>query len=190
VLLIIDNYDSFTWNLQQIFAALGPRTTVVRNDRIGLQEIAALAPSAIVLSPGPGTPSSSGVCRDVVRSLDPRIPLLGVCLGHQVLCTEAGAKLVRARVPVHGKATLVRHDGRGLFEGVDSPMTAGRYHSLVIDPRTVPHSLEVTASTEAGEVMGVRHRTLPRYGVQFHPESILTPGGDALLHNFARLVQG
>ncbi len=190
MLLIIDNYDSFTWNLQQVFASLLDRVTVVRNDRIGLDDIAALEPRAVVLSPGPGTPEDSGICRDIVRTLDPTIPLLGVCLGHQVLCTEAGARLIHARVPVHGKAALVRHDGRGLFAGVPSPMTAGRYHSLVIDPRTVPHSLEITASTEAGEVMAVRHRTLPRFGVQFHPESILTPGGDALLHNFVRTVRG
>jgi anthranilate synthase/aminodeoxychorismate synthase-like glutamine amidotransferase len=190
VLLIIDNYDSFTWNLQQAFAAVYPHVTVVRNDRIGLDGIAALAPRGIVLSPGPGTPADSGICQDVVRSYDPSVPLLGVCLGHQVLCTEAGAALVYARVPVHGKSTLVRHDGGGLFDGVPSPMTAARYHSLVIDPSTVPHSLEITASTEGGEVMAVRHRTLPRVGLQFHPESILTPGGDALLHNFVRTVQG
>jgi anthranilate synthase/aminodeoxychorismate synthase-like glutamine amidotransferase len=190
VLLIIDNYDSFTWNLQQAFASWHTRVTVVRNDRIGLEEIAVLEPAGIVLSPGPGTPDDSGICRDIIRLMSPRVPILGVCLGHQVLCVESGATLIRARVPVHGKSTLVRHDGEGLFRGVESPMTAGRYHSLVIEPSSMPHSLEVVATTEGGEVMAVRHRRFPRFGIQFHPESILTPGGDALLRNFLRIVQG
>ena len=190
MLLIIDNYDSFTWNLQQAFAAVHPRVTVVRNDRIGIAEIEALQPRAIVLSPGPGTPGDSGICREIVRWAPDDLPILGVCLGHQVLCVEAGADLVHARVPVHGKASLVRHDGRGLFDGVPSPMTVGRYHSLVVPPDSLPHAYEVSATTEAGEVMAVRHRRLPRYGVQFHPESILTPGGDALLHNFLHSFAG
>ncbi len=190
MLLLIDNYDSFTWNLQQVLAAGREEVLVVRNDAISVEEIHAHGPSGVVLSPGPGTTADAGVCNKVVRSLDPTIPLLGVCLGYQVLCVEEGARLVNAQIPVHGKATPVHHDGRGLFEGVPSPMRAGRYHSLAIQPESVPSSLTVTATTESGEVMGVRHKHLPRFGLQFHPESILTPGGDALLHNFLRLVQG
>ena len=189
MLLLIDNYDSFTWNLQQAFAAVGEEVLVVRNDQTSLAEIDALEPDAVVLSPGPGTPADAGLCGALVHELDPLIPILGVCLGHQVLCVEAGAKLVRAQVPVHGKSSWVRHDGTGLFRGVASPLRVGRYHSLVIDPAGIPSDYEVVATTESGEVMAVRHRSLPRWGVQFHPESILTPEGDALLHNFLDLVQ-
>ena len=188
MLLIIDNYDSFTFNLFQMMGALVPDVEVVRNDALSVAQIRERRPDAIVLSPGPGTPDESGVCLDVLRELDGELPILGVCLGHQALCQVLGATIVRAGEPVHGKPSEVDHDGRGLFAGLPQPFVAGRYHSLVVDPATVPDALEVSARTADGELMAVRHRHHPTYGVQFHPESVLTPDGETLLANFLRLA--
>ncbi len=190
MLLIVDNYDSFTFNLYQMLGGLHPRIEVVRNDRITVGEIAAAGFDGIVLSPGPGTPDESGVCLDVLRELEGTLPILGVCLGHQAICQVRGATVVRAALPVHGKPSEVRHDGQGLFAGLPQPFTAGRYHSLVVDPATIPPELMVTASTDDGEVMAVRHVSNPTVGVQFHPESILTPEGERLLANFLGMLPG
>ncbi|MCP4873758.1 MAG: aminodeoxychorismate/anthranilate synthase component II [Proteobacteria bacterium] len=190
MLLIVDNYDSFTFNLYQMLGGLHPRIEVVRNDRITVEEISAAKFDGIVLSPGPGTPDDSGVCFDILRELDGTLPILGVCLGHQAICQMRGAKVVRAELPVHGKPSDVTHDGKGLFAGMPTPFVAGRYHSLVVDPATLPDDLVVTASTDDGEIMAVRHVTHPTVGVQFHPESILTPDGERLLANFLGMLAG
>lgn len=187
-ILIIDNYDSFTFNLFQMLGALDPDIEVVRNDAITIQEIRQRGYAGVVLSPGPGTPEESGVCLDVIRELDGELPLLGVCLGHQAICQIHGGTIVRAPLPVHGKPSDVEHDEQGLFAGLPNPMRCGRYHSLVVAPDTVPDTLVVTARTADGAVMGVRHRENPTFGVQFHPESVLTPGGEGLLANFLRVV--
>lgn len=189
MILIIDNYDSFTFNLFQMLGELEPDLVVHRNDAITVAGIQALRPDGIVLSPGPGTPDDSGVCLDVLRELEGQLPILGVCLGHQALCQVRGASVVRAPRPVHGKPSAVQHDGDGLFAGLPQPMVAGRYHSLVVDPETLPEELRVTARTADGEVMAVRHFRNPTFGVQFHPESILTPQGDRLLANFVDVVR-
>ncbi|MEE2829839.1 MAG: aminodeoxychorismate/anthranilate synthase component II [Myxococcota bacterium] len=189
MLLIIDNYDSFTYNLYQMLGGLHPRIEVVRNDRVSVGEIRAADLEGIVLSPGPGTPDESGVCLDILRELEGSLPLLGVCLGHQAICQVRGATIFRASVPVHGKPSELTHDGRGLFADLPSPLVAGRYHSLVVDPSTMPEDLEVTARSADGEIMAIRHRSNPTWGVQFHPESILTPLGDKILGNFLRLVE-
>ena len=185
--LILDNYDSFVYNLYQAIGELGAEPVVHRNDAVTLPEIRTLGPDAIVLSPGPGHPVNArdfGVCGDVLRELSPAIPTLGVCLGHQGIGTAYGAEVGHAARILHGKTSLVRHDGRTIFEGLPNPMTAGRYHSLAIDPASVPPDLEVSATSDDGEIMGVRHRRDPIEGVQFHPESILTPDGRGLLRNF------
>ena len=185
--LILDNYDSFVYNLYQAIGELGAEPVVHRNDSVTLREIRTLAPDAIVLSPGPGHPANTrdfGVCGDVLRELSPAIPTMGVCLGHQGIGTAYGAQVGHAARILHGKTSLVRHDGRTIFEGLPNPMTAGRYHSLAIDPTSVPPDLEVSATSDEGEIMGVRHRRDPIEGVQFHPESILTPNGRGLLRNF------
>jgi len=185
--LILDNYDSFVYNLYQAIGELGAEPVVHRNDSVTLREIRTLAPDAIVLSPGPGHPANTrdfGVCGDVLRELSPAIPTMGVCLGHQGIGTAYGAQVGHAARILHGKTSLVRHDGRTIFEGLPNPMTAGRYHSLAIDPASVPPDLEVSATSDDGEIMGVRHRRDPIEGVQFHPESILTPDGRGLLRNF------
>lgn len=187
-ILIVDNYDSFTFNLFQMLGALDPDIEVVRNDAITVAQIRERGYGGVVLSPGPGTPEDSGVCLDVIRELDGELPLFGVCLGHQAICQIHGGSIVRAPLPVHGKPSDVEHDGQGLFAGLPNPMTCGRYHSLVVDPATVPDSLVVTAHTSDGAVMGVRHREHPTFGVQFHPESVLTPGGESLLANFLAVV--
>jgi anthranilate synthase component II len=188
MLLIVDNYDSFTFNLYQLMGGLHPDVEVVRNDRIGVDAIDPAAVHGIVLSPGPGTPEDSGVCLDILRELEGRLPILGVCLGHQAICHARGARIVQGEVPVHGKPGAVHHDGRGILAGLPSPFDAGRYHSLVVDPATLPPELHVTARTTQGEVMAVEHVTHPTWGVQFHPESVLTPDGELLLRNFlARL---
>jgi len=188
MLLIIDNYDSFTFNLYQMIGALRPRIEVVRNDRITVEEIEAADFEGIILSPGPGTPDDSGVCIDILRRLEGSLPILGVCLGHQAICQVRGARIERAAVPVHGKPSAVEHDGRGLFAGLEQPFTAGRYHSLVVAADSLPSELKVTATTADGEIMGVRHESHPTWGVQFHPESILTPSGDRLLVNFLSMM--
>ena len=185
--LILDNYDSFVYNLYQAIGELGAEPVVHRNDSVTLREIRTLAPDAIVLSPGPGHPANTrdfGVCGDVLREMSPGIPTLGVCLGHQGIGTAYGAQVGHAARILHGKTSLVRHDGRTIFEGLPNPMTAGRYHSLAIDPTSLPPDLEVSATSDDGEIMAVRHRRDPIEGVQFHPESILTPDGRGLLRNF------
>ena len=183
-LLMIDNYDSFTYNLVQYLGELGARVDVRRNDAVAVDEVAALAPDAIVISPGPCTPREAGVSVPVIERYTGRIPILGVCLGHQAIGAAFGGAIVRAPRIMHGKTSPIRHDGRGLFAGLPDPFEATRYHSLVIDPSTVPAALEVCAWTAEGEIMGVRHREWPVEGVQFHPEAILTEHGHALLRNF------
>ena len=183
-LLLIDNYDSFTWNLAQYFGELGAEVAVERNDAISVDAIAARAPEAIAISPGPCTPNEAGISMDVVRRFAGTTPILGVCLGHQCIGQVFGGRIVRAPRIMHGKTSAIHHDGRGVFRELRNPFEATRYHSLVIDPESLPAVLEVSAWTDQGEVMGVRHRSLPVEGVQFHPESIMTTAGKALLANF------
>jgi len=184
MLLLIDNYDSFTYNLAQYLGELGVEVKVLRNDAVDVAGIAALAPERIVISPGPCTPDEAGVSLAAIREFAGRIPLLGVCLGHQAIGQAFGGRVVRAKTLMHGKTSPVRHDGRGVFRGLPMPFDAGRYHSLAISREGFPACLEISAQTEDGEIMGVRHRTLPVEGVQFHPESVLTEHGHALLKNF------
>lgn len=184
MIAVIDNYDSFTYNLVQFLGELGAEVRVWRNDQVTVEEIEALRPSHIVISPGPGTPEEdSGVSNDVIRRLGPRIPILGVCLGQQCIGYVFGGRVVRAPRLMHGKTSKIYHTGKGIFEGIPSPFTATRYHSLIV-AEPVPEELEVTAFTSEGEIMGLRHRTYPIFGVQFHPESILTEYGHELLRNF------
>jgi anthranilate synthase component 2 len=184
MLLLIDNYDSFTYNLYQYLGELGAETRVVRNDELTVAEALALRPSAVVISPGPGNPDEAGISLELIRALPPEVPLLGVCLGHQAIGQAFGGRIVRAPRIMHGKTSAIHHDGRGIFAGLPQPFTATRYHSLVIAEDSVPDCLEVTARTEDGVIMAVRHRSLPQAGVQFHPESILTSAGKDLLRNF------
>ena len=183
-LLLIDNYDSFTYNLVQAFLVLGADVIVYRNDAIAVEEARALAPSHLCISPGPGTPYDAGVSMDMIRAFAGHVPVLGVCLGHQSIVEVFGGKVVRAGRLMHGKTSWVEHDGRGLFADLPQPCEVGRYHSLIAAPQTLPAQLTVTARTAEGEIMGVRHRALAVEGVQFHPESILTPQGPRLLGNF------
>lgn len=187
MILMIDNYDSFTYNLVQYFGELGADLRVYRNDKITIEEIARMRPERIVISPGPGNPDSAGVSMDVIRSFSGKIPLLGVCLGHQCIGQVFGGNIVRAKKLMHGKTSQIRHNNLDLFKDVAYPFEATRYHSLVIDPATKPAVLDVTAWTSDHEIMGVRHQTLPVWGVQFHPESILTTEGKKMLANFLRL---
>ena len=187
MLLMIDNYDSFTWNLVQYFGELGTEVRVVRNDAITLGEIAALAPARIVVSPGPCSPAEAGVSVPLIRAFGGRIPILGVCLGHQAIGAAYGGKIAHAKTLMHGKTSPVEHINAGVFAGLPSPFTATRYHSLAIARSSLPDCLEVTAWTEDGEIMGVRHKSLAVEGVQFHPESILTEHGHRLLGNFLSL---
>jgi anthranilate synthase component 2 len=182
--LLIDNYDSFTWNLQQGFAALGAEVDVLRNDALDGDAIAAGSWDRIVISPGPCGPTEAGVSVAAVLRARPEVPILGVCLGHQCIGAAFGASIVRAPKPVHGRDDLIRHDGRGALRGLPDPLRAARYHSLVVDAASLPEVLEVTARTSDGVIMGLRHRTRPVEGVQFHPESYLTPQGPQLLRNF------
>jgi anthranilate synthase component II len=184
MLLMIDNYDSFTWNLVQYLGELGADVHVHRNDAITLSEIAAWEPDAIVISPGPCTPAEAGICVPLIREFAGKIPILGVCLGHQAIGQAFGGRVVRAQRVMHGKLSPVAHDGRGVFSGLPSPFAATRYHSLAIDRASLPGELEVTATADDGEIMGVRHRHLAVEGVQFHPEAILSEHGHALLANF------
>jgi anthranilate synthase/aminodeoxychorismate synthase-like glutamine amidotransferase len=185
-LLLIDNYDSFTYNLVQAFLVLGAEVSVYRNDALTPREARELAPTHLCISPGPGTPYDAGVSMDMIRAFAGSIPVLGVCLGHQAICEVFGGKVVRAARLMHGKTSLMRHDGSALFAGLPQPCEVGRYHSLIAAPETLPGSLVVSARTDEGEIMAVRHRTLAVEGVQFHPESILTPHGPRLLENFLR----
>ena len=186
MILLLDNYDSFTFNLAQYLGELGAPPLVRRNDEITLDEVRALRPERIVISPGPGRPEDAGIPVALVREMGQTIPVLGVCLGHQGIGLAFGGSVVRAPTPMHGKVSTIEHDGKGVFKGVSMPFTAGRYHSLVIgDP--VPAELETCARTEDGTIMAVRHRTLPVHGVQFHPESVLTGEGRQLLRNFLEL---
>ncbi|ALR78397.1 aminodeoxychorismate synthase component 2 [[Enterobacter] lignolyticus] len=184
MILLIDNYDSFTWNLYQYFCELGAEVLVRRNDEVTLAEIARLQPTKIVISPGPCTPDESGVSLEVIRHYAGKTPVLGVCLGHQAIAQAFGAAIVRAAKVMHGKTSPVSHCGEGVFLGLNNPLTVTRYHSLVIDPATLPACFEVTAWSEGGEIMGIRHREWDLEGVQFHPESILSEQGHALLANF------
>jgi len=188
VILVIDNYDSFTYNLVQYLGELGAEPRVYRNDQVSLDDIERMQPDAIVISPGPGTPEDAGVSLAAIRRFAGRVPILGVCLGHQCIAAAFGGRVVRARELMHGKVSTVVHDGRGIFAGVPSPLAACRYHSLIVDRETLPACLEVTAATEAGDIMGVRHRSWPVEGVQFHPESVFTPNGKAILANFLLLA--
>ena len=190
MILVIDNYDSFTYNLVQYLGELGEEPRVCRNDAVTVDEIAALSPDAIVISPGPCTPAEAGVSTPLISRLGGRIPILGVCLGHQCIGAACGAPVVRGRVPVHGKTSRIHHDGRTIFEGLPSPLVGTRYHSLVIGEAGLPEDLEVSARTEDGVIMGVRHRAALVEGVQFHPESVLTEHGHALLRNFLTLARG
>jgi para-aminobenzoate synthetase component 2 len=189
-LLLIDNYDSFTYNLVQAFLVLGAEVSVYRNDALGTEEALTLAPSHLCISPGPGTPRDAGVSMDMIRAFAGRVPVLGVCLGHQSIVEVFGGQVVRAGRLMHGKTSLVHHDGRTLFAGLPQPCEVGRYHSLIAAPEGMPRELEVSARTAEEEIMGVRHRSLTIEGVQFHPESILTPEGPHLLGNFLRLSTG
>jgi len=189
MLLIIDNYDSFTYNLVQYFGELGADPVVKRNDEITVAEIEKMQPEAVVISPGPCTPKEAGISNDVIREIGPKLPVLGVCLGHQCIGHVFGAEVVRAGRLMHGKTSPILHDDDGVFAGLPSPFDATRYHSLIIDPPTVPDSLVVNARTAENEIMGVRHKEFPIHGVQFHPESILTRHGKELLKNFLTLSE-
>ena len=189
-LLLIDNYDSFTYNLVQAFLVLGADVRVYRNDAIDVSQATALAPTHLCISPGPGTPDDAGVSMDMIRAFAGRIPVLGVCLGHQSIVEVFGGKVVRAGRLMHGKTSMIQHDGLGVFAGLPQPCEVGRYHSLIAAPDSLPATLAVTAWTEAKEIMGVRHVALAVEGVQFHPESILTPLGPRLLGNFLKQSAG
>ncbi len=187
MILVVDNYDSFTYNLVQYLGELGAELEVVRNDQITIEGIEARAPEKIVLSPGPCTPDDAGITLDVIRHFAGRVPLLGVCLGHQAMGQAFGGRVVRAPYLMHGKTSQILHDGRALFEGIENPFVATRYHSLIVDRASVPPELEISATTSDGLVMGLRHREFACEGVQFHPESIMTPAGKQLLRNFLKM---
>ncbi|RKY64482.1 MAG: anthranilate/aminodeoxychorismate synthase component II [Candidatus Latescibacterota bacterium] len=187
MVLVVDNYDSFTYNLVQYLGELGAELKLVRNDQVSVEEVARMSPKRIVLSPGPCTPKEAGICVELIRRLSGKVPILGVCLGHQCIGDAFGGKVVRAPAPVHGKVSQVFHDGKTLFEGLSLPFLAVRYHSLVVEKESLPSCLEISAWTEDGLIMGLRHRDLPVEGVQFHPESIMTEGGKMLLRNFLEL---
>jgi len=189
-LLLIDNYDSFTYNLVQAFLILGADVRVHRNDQITIAEAEAIAPTHLCISPGPGTPYDAGISMQMIAAFAGKLPVFGVCLGHQSLVEVFGGKVVRAGRLMHGKTSMVTHDGKTIFHGLSQPFEAGRYHSLIAQPESLPDTLEVTARTAEGEIMGVRHKTLCVEGVQFHPESILTPEGPILMGNFLKLQSG
>ncbi len=186
--LVIDNYDSFVFNLARYVEELGAAVLVRRNDELTVQDVRDLNPAAIILSPGPCTPREAGICLELIPALGPQIPLLGVCLGHQAIGAALGGRIVRAPEPVHGRTSLIEHDGTGLFSGCERPLRVGRYHSLAVDGESLPAGLRVTARTPDGVIMAFVHRTWPVYGVQFHPESILTSSGHRLLANFLPLA--
>ena len=187
--LVVDNYDSFTWNLVHLIGPLVRSVEVVRNDEITTDAVLALNPDAVVLSPGPCTPDDAGICLDLVERAGPRVPMLGVCLGHQTIGQAFGGEVVRAPTPMHGKVSEIRHEGRAVFRGINGPFPATRYHSLVVARDTCPAELAVTAQTADGLIMGLSHQTFPVHGVQFHPESILSDHGDLIVRNFLRLAE-
>lgn len=187
MILLIDNYDSFTYNLAQYFGELGEKLQVVRNDKISLGDIAALGPAKIVISPGPGRPKDAGISCALIRRFCERIPILGICLGHQCIGEVFGGKIVRAQRLMHGKTSLIYHNGKTIFKGIKKPFVATRYHSLIVRKRNLPKCLEIIAWTKDKEIMGLKHRNLPVWGLQFHPESILTKDGKQILKNFIRL---
>jgi anthranilate synthase component 2 len=188
MLILIDNYDSFTYNLVHYLGELGAESVVIRNDKVSADEVLAKKPQAIVLSPGPCTPNEAGVCLDLIKKAAPKIPLLGVCLGHQAIGQCYGGKVVRASVPMHGKLSTITNTGKGVFKGLPKRFEVTRYHSLIVDRATLPDCLEITAETDDGVIMGLQHKTLPVHGVQFHPESIASQQGHALLANFLALA--
>ena len=187
MLLVIDNYDSFTYNLVQYLGELKAGPVVFRNDEISVAQIRKLKPRQIVISPGPCTPKEAGISTEVIRNFSGKIPILGVCLGHQSIGYVFGGKIVRAKNIMHGKTSQIQHDRKGIFKGLPNPFTATRYHSLLVEKKSFPKALEITAWTSENEIMGLRHRSHPTWGVQFHPESILTQGGKDILRNFLRL---
>lgn len=184
MLALIDNYDSFTYNLAQYLIELGEDVRVFRNDQITLAELERLAPSRIVISPGPKTPAEAGISMDVIRGFMGKTPLLGVCLGHQSMSAAYGGRIIKAKTLMHGKTSMIHHDGKGIYKGVENPFCATRYHSLVAEEASLPDVFEITARTDDGEIMGIRHKSAPAEGVQFHPESIMTSHGKDLLKNF------
>ena len=184
MVLVIDNYDSFTYNLVQYLGELGADPQVYRNDEITIDQISKMNPSHILISPGPGRPESAGISIDVIKEFSGKIPILGVCLGHQAIGYAFGGKIIRAKELMHGKTSMIEHDNREIFRNIENPFEATRYHSLVIERTTIPECLEVTAETKDHEIMGVRHKEFPLWGVQFHPESILTTSGKSILKNF------
>jgi para-aminobenzoate synthetase component 2 len=184
MILVIDNYDSFTYNLVQYLGELGAEVVVHRNDALSVDDIREIAPDGVLVSPGPGRPEEAGISMELIARLGTETPIFGVCLGHQAIAQHFGASVVRAERLMHGRTSEILHEGRGVFEGLPSPLTATRYHSLIVEPSTIPEELEVTARTDRGEVMGLRHTTLPIEGVQFHPESFLTENGHALIRNW------
>ncbi len=188
MILMIDNYDSFTYNLVQAFRGLGADMQVVRNDKIGVDGIRALAPAAIVLSPGPGNPDSAGITLEAVKAFAGAVPMLGICLGHQSIAQAFGGRIVHARRLMHGKTSPISHDGRGMFAGLPQGFAAMRYHSLAVDRGTLPECLEISAESDDGEIMGLRHRTMPIESVQYHPESIGTPEGERQIMNFIEMA--
>jgi anthranilate synthase component 2 len=186
MILVLDNYDSFTYNLVQYLGELGAEVKVVRNDELSVDEVEALAPERLVISPGPCTPNEAGISLELVARLAGKVPILGVCLGHQAIGQAFGGRVVRARQVMHGKVSCIRHDGRGVFAGIPDEFVATRYHSLVVERASVPAALQVSAQAEDGEIMGLRHRTLAVEGVQFHPEALLTEHGHQMLENFLK----
>jgi len=189
MLLLIDNYDSFTYNLFHYLGQLGAEVLVKRNDELSAAEALAMKPEAVVLSPGPCTPNEAGICLELIAKANGTVPILGVCLGHQAIGQVYGGKIVRAPVPMHGKLSRIHHTGKSVFRGLNNDFVATRYHSLTIAPETVPDVLEITARADDGVIMGVMHKTLPVHGVQFHPESIASENGHALLQNFLRIAR-
>lgn len=188
MILVLDNYDSFVGNVARYFRELGEEATVVRNDALSVADVGAMAPRAIVISPGPCTPHEAGISNAVVREFSGQIPILGICLGHQCIGDVLGGRVLRAREPMHGRASMVSHTGTDIFQGLPNPVRVGRYHSLIVEVDDSISPLVVTARSEKGEVMGLAHREHPTYGVQFHPESVLTEGGHAMLANFLQLA--
>ncbi|MBX9587257.1 MAG: aminodeoxychorismate/anthranilate synthase component II [Gammaproteobacteria bacterium] len=184
MVILIDNYDSFVYNLARYVGELGYQRQVFRHDAISVSEVSALNPSHIIISPGPGGPKDAGISLDIIRQLSDRIPILGVCLGHQAIGEAFGGRVVRGRYPMHGKSSIITHNDAGIFAGLVNPIKVGRYHSLIVESETLPESLMVTAWSEQGEIMGLQHRHLPVFGVQFHPESVLTECGYELLQQF------